>query len=836
MKTYFTLLDILILLALSATSVGSIDFVFSEVPKAYSDNPTEYLQKEAAEKEKIRKAVDILVNFDLTLRKEGYSHPQVHNIKIDSSWAFLNLVSYPNKLESHREAPFIILAIGQKQYDTWEINFETSEEYGRLLSTLPDTLVSNESKANLLTGYQYSLNQPENVASTYSIPGLPWAIGESWKYNRNPITHGNTGEFEFDFGTPTLNVAGTVRAADSGTVIQAKETCLTVRRSGDNLELFYQHIRPTDISNWDIGDPISFGSVIGQTIVQAGCNGETNGHHVHFEFRHSTNTITFIGSSMNGWVYNSAGNLVRNGTSASPNYSDTLLHQSTCCGCTTSLSQKNNSTLLQPDFFDRLAAEGPAYTAVPDPQNTTTTPESWPTLSLPTQAPAFVQNEWYAAWVNKSTLSVNWSLANTDTLTGYQLFWDQSPTTNNSEKPLMLSAKATGAEIPVAVSGAWYVHLRAMSKDGGVSETVHAGPFNIDLTPPQMTSVSLPETSWVSNPQPPTFHWSAASDEASGLGGYRVYWGDDANGQSDALVTETSYTPSETMASSSSSIRYLRVAAEDAVGNVGEWQTVAVWRYDNLPPIGTLAVGSGGEEVRSLNVTLNISGSDQQGAITDMRFSSNGTLWSAWQPYQTTQFWQLANTPEKQAVYMQLRDGAGNVSKPITAEVVAVLNADNPTSSSYELASSTFGMGGGTKSSASYTVNGTSGQTHETGSASSPSYQVNSGYWVDPDTGCTAVSAAAPLIETTVSNQVKLSWASVPNATSYNIYRSTNAPYFTPSTLYDTANTSPWYDDGAIGTPSSNYFYIIRAVGSCGESVNSQRLGKFDFAIQPGSP
>ncbi|MCB0000260.1 MAG: hypothetical protein KDE56_31060, partial [Anaerolineales bacterium] len=403
--------------------------------------------------------------------------------------------------------------------------------------------------------------------------------------------------------------------------------------------------------------------------------------------------------------------------------------------------------------------------------------------------------------------------------------------------PLMLSAQATGAQIPVKTSGEWYIHLQAVGKDGGVSETVHAGPFYIDVAPPQAITPSLPEeTAWVSDTQPPTFQWPAATDEASGLAGYRVYWGEAANGQSDTFVTANSFTPTEIMANGSSAVRYLRVAAEDNVGNVSEWQTVAIWQYDNIPPTGTLAIGSGGAEVRSLNVMLNISGSDQQGAITAMRFSSDNTRWSAWQPYQTTQFWQLANTPEKQAVQMQLRDEAGNISKTIVAEVVAVLNADNPTSASYELASSTFGMGGGTKSSTSYLVNGTSGQTHETGSASSSSYQVNSGYWADPDANCTAVSAATPAIEATASNQVKLSWSTVPNATSYNIYRSTNAPYFAPTTSYATANNSPWYDDNAIGTAGSNYFYIIRAVGSCGESGDSQRKGEFDFALQPGTP
>ncbi len=755
----------------------------------------------------------------------------VANIEIYEDWAF-GTIAIPAPREIH-VAPESMLFLAKANNSHWDVVLESMATFTQWAQQSPEELMGANTKK--LLSQQVLLRAPQGNGSAQL--SLPWATGETWTFSGGP--HNDPRPWDaVDFA----GGSGNVRAARDGTAFTPCANLIRIIHESGGWTTTYYHLVNIAIGN---NVQVTRGQYLGDTSAEYNCGGYADGTHVHFGLEYNGVAQDINDHDIGGWtvqegatpyagcMYHSATNNTRCKPGQIYNYG--TVGSGTCCGCVSAFAYSQDH-ILQPNFMDQFAADGPAYTAVPDPQNNTTAPEAWPTLSLPTQAPAFVQNGWDAAWANKSTLTVNWSLANTDTLTGYQLFWDQSATTTSSEKPLMLSAKATGAEIPVAASGVWYVHLRAMSKDGGVSETVHAGPFNIDLTPPQMVSASLPETSWVSNPQPPTFHWPAASDEASGLGGYRVYWGDDANGQSDALVTETSYTPSETMASSSSAVRYLRVAAEDAVGNVGEWQTVAVWRYDNLPPTGTLAVGSGGEEVRSLNVTLNISGSDQQGAITDMRFSSNGTLWSAWQPYQTTQFWQLANTPEKQAVYMQLRDGAGNVSKPITAEVVAVLNADNPTSSSYELASSTFGMGGGTKSSASYTVNGTSGQTHETGSASSPSYQVNSGYWVDPDTGCTAVSAAAPLIETTVSNQVKLSWASVPNATSYNIYRSTNAPYFTPSTLYDTANTSPWYDDGAIGTPSSNYFYIIRAVGSCGESVNSQRLGKFDFAIQPGSP
>ena len=85
-----------------------------------------------------------------------------------------------------------------------------------------------------------------------------------------------------------------------------------------------------------------------------------------------------------------------------------------------------------------------------------------------------------------------------------------------------------------------------------------------------------------------------------------------------------------------------------------------------------------------------------------------------------------------------------------------------------------------------------------------------------------------------VGNDVQLSWSS--SEPTANIYREANAPYFTPTSVYAN-DSSPWNDPdtGEIGNVAANYYYLLRATGSCGESGNSQRLGEFDFAIVPGN-
>ncbi len=99
-----------------------------------------------------------------------------------------------------------------------------------------------------------------------------------------------------------------------------------------------------------------------------------------------------------------------------------------------------------------------------------------------------------------------------------------------------------------------------------------------------------------------------------------------------------------------------------------------------------------------------------------------------------------------------------------------------------------------------------------------------------------SLSVAAPTISV-AGTDVQLDWAAVSGATSYNIYRSQDDPYFTPGTVYANTTTMPWTDPSAAGNPAYNHYYIVRAVGCDGsvESANSQRLGEFDFGIVPGS-
>jgi hypothetical protein len=100
----------------------------------------------------------------------------------------------------------------------------------------------------------------------------------------------------------------------------------------------------------------------------------------------------------------------------------------------------------------------------------------------------------------------------------------------------------------------------------------------------------------------------------------------------------------------------------------------------------------------------------------------------------------------------------------------------------------------------------------------------------------TAPNAATVTISRLNSTTARLSWPTVTGVDGYHIYRDT-IPYFTPSGApYATATAGPYDDVGALGNIATNYFYVIRSACTNGfESVNSVRVGEFDFEIVRGA-
>jgi uncharacterized repeat protein (TIGR01451 family) len=118
-----------------------------------------------------------------------------------------------------------------------------------------------------------------------------------------------------------------------------------------------------------------------------------------------------------------------------------------------------------------------------------------------------------------------------------------------------------------------------------------------------------------------------------------------------------------------------------------------------------------------------------------------------------------------------------------------------------------------------------------------------------PTPTVTPLPPVAPVVAVNRSgNNVVLTWQHAAQNASYQVWRGVT-PYFTPAgdgaanigdgatgNCSNAGGTITCNDTAAIGDPVTNYFYLVRSLNAAGASADSNRVGEFDFALQPGSP
>ncbi|UQZ34807.1 hypothetical protein C2I18_15495 [Paenibacillus sp. PK3_47] len=87
--------------------------------------------------------------------------------------------------------------------------------------------------------------------------------------------------------------------------------------------------------------------------------------------------------------------------------------------------------------------------------------------------------------------------------------------------------------------------------------------------------------------------------------------------------------------------------------------TTIRFSIDKTKPAGDFTINGGASHTGKNAVTLEITASDNNGAV-QTRFSNNGSDWSAWEEPALTQSWNLAGGEGIKTVYMEIRDPAGN--------------------------------------------------------------------------------------------------------------------------------------------------------------------------------
>jgi murein DD-endopeptidase MepM/ murein hydrolase activator NlpD len=728
-------------------------------------------------------------------------------------------------------------------------------------------IISGEDPAGFLQTYRRlfpyddPLDESNQVIPSEAPPSglfkFPFTCNDTWAFTSGPHEYdGCNGGDPFsavDFVVP--GVADCTVPADRWITAPAAGTVSGVACGGCQVSLTYQggwgsrffHVANPQVSQGQsvsrdqrIGNPSQWPDPACGAGTCGGCEGYATAVHEHFDLQYNGAFVAIDGTAFEGWVVHATetcrdGYLEKDGVQKRTGTSVKSELCTGCCGCSAfATTGASSATDAQAAILANLPALRNAFAR---PSGTILALTSQPRAAdIVRPSPITnLQGEagTMASWHNQSVVRVHWTAAQdaAGSLAGYAVTWSQDPQT---EPPVTALQPADTEETtsPPLTTGRWYVHVRAVDRAGNAGATAHAGPFLVDVTAPAWPDGTVTdERAWQTRVDPLNFTWPAAVDEAAGVAGYRVYWGEDSKGTAEIEVDEPAYTPPVWEAPAADTVRYLRAAPLDNAGNRGEWRTVAVWRYDAAPPAAVLRVNSGGETVRSLNVTLNLTAEDAGSGIAAMRFSTDGAAWTPWEPYAPYRAWQLEDRPDSQAVYAQVKDAAGNLSEATRASATAVLNVDRPSSANYRVVRSVLGMGGGAKTSTSYRVEGTSGQLSRGSVLAADSYRVSSGFWA---------GAACPLAELVASPDISvdqpiitLMWNAVAGASAYRIYRGTE-PYFAPGTPYDNTTDTTWMDLGGAGDPLVNHTYVVKAINTCGESSTMHRVGEFDFALTPG--
>jgi gliding motility-associated-like protein len=137
-----------------------------------------------------------------------------------------------------------------------------------------------------------------------------------------------------------------------------------------------------------------------------------------------------------------------------------------------------------------------------------------------------------------------------------------------------------------------------------------------------------------------------------------------------ATVSTTQYTASYTMVNTDTEgIIPFTIGFSDVTNNAGISVTATTnsssVTFDHTPPTGTININTGAVNASSQSVTLTVGSNDGSGTgVAAMRFSNDNNDWTnaSWETVAASKNWTLPAGDGLKTVYIQLQDGAGNVS------------------------------------------------------------------------------------------------------------------------------------------------------------------------------
>lgn len=226
-------------------------------------------------------------------------------------------------------------------------------------------------------------------------------------------------------------------------------------------------------------------------------------------------------------------------------------------------------------------------------------------------------------------------------LQGYSIVVDQNPDTIPDN---VIETTELSFNINQKFYQKFYVHVVAVDNAGNISEVAH---FECtDVNPPTL-NITGNATNWTNQDVVLT---AVAHDNESGLKGIKLP--DDTWVYSDTATFVVTNNGSYTF------------IAEDNFGNQTS-VTVIVNKIDKTPPLNTsIIINNNDLYTNNRDVVLTVSAEDNATDVSEMRFRTENSPWSAWVPYATTYNYTMDAGFTHQGtnrVYVQFKDGVGNV-------------------------------------------------------------------------------------------------------------------------------------------------------------------------------
>ena len=286
---------------------------------------------------------------------------------------------------------------------------------------------------------------------------------------------------------------------------------------------------------------------------------------------------------------------------------------------------------------------------------------------------------------------------------------------------------------PAVPTGEHQLHVVARDAAGNVGPEGPVFTFRYDGTPPHAPEVqnndNVASGVWTNTVRTANFSWPVPHDEGSGIAGYNVYWGPDPAGTSSTLRTGNTFVNTTPIcAADRAATYYLRVRSQDNVGWQSGWVAYAL-AYDGAPPTARLIANYGMDVANQTNIHLDIVANDEGSGVTRMRLSNDARTWSDWMDVAAETYWEIpAIGRRSHAIYLQVVDGAGNVSDVVSDSVYLDVNRSHPRSERFWLWDEMMPAGGAVASSARYRLRTSVGQPLDSPRSTSSSYILRSGF------------------------------------------------------------------------------------------------------------